>query len=151
MMRLLINLRDAVLLLILLFLCLSLLAVLSPAQDKPLPMPPDLLHIKSQGCYIEGHATDPPQFTLDAKTAEEHESRLWTVTPFARYQDLPDGTRREDWVYGGVDENREHIKWIFSVMGTEALLPREATDACSAWMKALDKARRDEARKAGHK
>lgn len=113
------------------------------AQDKPakLPMPPDLLHVSTRGCYIEGRATDPPQITLDAKTGEEHEARIWTVTPFAKYQKLPDGTKRDEW---------QADKWIFSVVGTEAHIPAEATDVCSAWMKALDKVRQDEAHKAGH-
>ena len=120
---------------------LSLLLVGSlHAQKLPPPLPPDMLHISKRGCHIDGHQTDPPEYTLDAKTGDVHTVEAWTVTPFVTYKDLPDGTKREDWVAP---------KPLGIFIGTEeADIP--ALAACNAWMKQLDKARLEEAHKAGH-
>lgn len=115
----------------------------------PLPMPPDLLHVSQRGCHIDGHDAGT---VLDAKTGEEVHNRLWTVTPFVKYDDrrtftLPDGTASEEWK--PVTKSGED-KWIAAYPGTSDFIPHEATDACSAWMKALDKAKVKAIHDAGH-
>src|SRR5690242_6241772 len=60
-----------------------------------LPLPPDLIHVNHTGCHIDAHHSG--QTVLNAKTGEEEDVVLWTVTPFAQYEALPDGTKREDW------------------------------------------------------
>jgi len=99
-----------------------------------------MLHIAKTGCHIDGHLTDPPQYALDAQTGELHIVEAWTVTPWVSYQDLPDGTKREDWTAA---------KPIGIFIGTdEADIP--ALLACNAWRRQLNKARLEEAHKAGH-
>ena len=127
---------------LLLCVLLVLLAVVASVHGQTvtaikvdMPMPPDLVHVSTRGCRIDGHDTGT---TLDAKTGEETQNRLWTVTPFVKYVKLPNGEDREEWHPVNKDGT---AKWIFSIPGTADFIPHEASDVCSAWLRELDKAK----------
>jgi hypothetical protein len=104
--------------------------------------PPDLIHIAQTGCHINGRHSEPPTYVLDAKSGEQVERVRWEVIPFVEYVALPSGGRREGW---------EASKPIYEVVGNQDYLPREASDACSAWMRDMRKAIIDARHKAAHK
>jgi hypothetical protein len=101
-------------------------------------MPPDLLHVHHVGCHFDARIT---RHALNAKTKEVEEHVLWQVTPSADYDPLPNGDKRDMW---------EASKPIFQMPGTIDDLPREATEACSAWVKRVRAVANDEYRKASH-
>jgi hypothetical protein len=123
-------------------LVLALLLSLPQVLTNPLPIPPDLLHVSKIGCHINNRHSDPPIYTVNAKSGEQEEEVRWEVIPFADYDPLPDKTKRDQWT-------PEKDKPIFEIVGSLDFIPREVSDACSAWMKMVNKARVDEAHKAG--
>ena len=60
------------------------------AQDRPVEMPPDLLHVRRPGCHI----TSSTSGVFNAKTKEIENRVLWQVTPYANYEPLPIGGNR---------------------------------------------------------
>ena len=127
------SLQSVLLLTILVVIC----GICTLAQDK-VEMPPDLLHVHHVGCHFDARIT---QHVVNAKTKEIEDHVLWRVTPSAEYDPLPNGDKRDVW---------DASKPIFETPGTIDDLPREATEACSVWVKRVRAAANEEYKKAGH-
>lgn len=108
-------------------------AVRAGSSGEDVLLPPDLEHVHHVGCHIDAHRSDPPIFTLNAKTGEQEEQVLWWVTPFADYEPLPDGTKREPWEPMEKDGvTRKPL--LGKYPGTDDDMAG-ARVACGAWMK----------------
>jgi len=89
------------------------------AQDKPVEVPPDLLHVHHLGCHINAHIGG---HVFNAKTKEIENQVLWQVIPSAQYED-----KLDVW---------DASKPIFEMAGTNTDdVPPEVTEACSVWVK----------------
>jgi hypothetical protein len=125
---------------VLLTILVAICGICTLAQDK-IEMPPDLLHVHQLGCHIDARITE---HVFNAKTKELEDRVMWRVTPYAEYDPLPNGDKRDVW---------EPTKPIFEMTGTKDDVPPGASEACSVWVKRVRAAAIEEykkAKKAGH-